>query len=141
MRIAVGESIESGAQDNVLSDAMCDRAGEFVFGVAAARCHESTKGAGKRVVLFGVGSKLLRRFGADNQQSQRIVKNPGLVKKLVRGPANGDAVRSSAEFAFLHFSIRTAQRGKDDTEKLFLYYRFAALHSLQGQTSRRNFQE
>lgn len=142
MRIAVGKSIKSGAKDNVLSDALCDGAGEFVFGVATPRRHEGTESARKGVVLFRVGSKFLRRFGADNKQGQGIVKNPGLVKKLMRRPANGDAVGCSTEFAFLHCCDSDTPSGaKLGAGKLFLYYRFEALHSLHGQTSRRNFQE
>ena len=50
VRVAVGEGIESGAQDNVLHHAMRDGAGQFVLGIAAARRHEGAERAGESMV-------------------------------------------------------------------------------------------
>src|ERR1039458_7996363 len=81
MRIAVGEGVESGAEDDVLPDAVGDGACELIFGEAAAGGHEGPEGAGKSMVLFRVGTEIVRRFGADDAESERIVKNFGLIER------------------------------------------------------------
>jgi hypothetical protein len=109
MRIAIGKSIESRAEDNILSYTVSDGPREFVFGVAAAGRHECAKGAGESVVLFRIGSKIVCGRSADDPQSERIVENFGLIQQLVRGPANRHPMRSLAEFAFLHFQTGSAE--------------------------------
>jgi hypothetical protein len=109
MRIAIGKSIESRAEDNILSYTVSDGPREFVFGVAAAGRHECAEGAGESVVLFRIGSKIVCGLSADDPQSERIVENFGLIQQLVRGPANRHPMRSLAEFAFLHFQIPSGQ--------------------------------
>jgi len=89
MRIAIGEGIESGAEDYKLPDALRHRASKFIFGEAAAGGHEGAKGAGKSMVLLGGGTEGLARLRSDNAESERIVKNFGLIEKLVRGAAEG----------------------------------------------------
>jgi len=57
------------------------------------------------MILFRIGSKLVRSLHANDQKSERIVENPGLVQQLMCGPACGHSMRGSAEFAFLHAQI------------------------------------
>src|ERR1700722_3539464 len=109
MRVAIGKSIESGAEDNTLSYTVSECTPQFVFVVAAAGRHECAEGAGESVVLFRIGSKIVRGLSADDPQGERIVENLGLIQQLVRGPANRHPMRSLAEFAFLHFQIRSDQ--------------------------------
>src|SRR5580658_11133086 len=106
MRVAIGEGIEAGAKDYILSDSVRDGAGKFVFGVAAACCHEGAEGAGEDVILFGIGAERCGGLGADDPQRQRVVEDFRFVKKLVRGAANRYSLRGSAEFAFLHVGTR-----------------------------------
>jgi len=102
MGVAVGEGIESGAEDNVLRDALGDGASEFVFGEAAAGGHEGAEGAGESVMLFGIGAEIICGFGADDAESERIVENFRVVEKLVRGAADGHSICGFAEFSWLH---------------------------------------
>ena len=80
MGIAIGEGIESGAEDNVLTHTVCDRAGEFVFGIAAARRHERAESAGEGVVLFGIGTKIVCGLRTDDPQGERVVENFWIVQ-------------------------------------------------------------
>ncbi len=47
--IAIGESIETGAEDDILRDAVGDCVSKLVFNIAAAHGHESAKVAAHRV--------------------------------------------------------------------------------------------
>src|SRR5579872_4790454 len=105
VRIAVGERIEACAQNHKLSDSLRDGLGQFVFGITAAGSHEGAEGARKSMVLFRVGTKVLRGFRADNAQGKRIVEHSGMVMELMGGAANGYALGGAAEVAFLHNAI------------------------------------
>src|SRR5713226_1823664 len=122
MRIAVGEGVESCAEHDVLPHALSERARQFVLRIAAASRDESTKCARKGMVLFGIGSKRFLSFGADNPQCQRIVKNCGLIEKLVSGATNRDSLCCPAECSLLH---QRAPRPYDSIPSP------AALHSAQ----------
>src|SRR5580704_202625 len=128
VRVTVGKGIETGAEHDVLGHALRYGAGEFVLGIAAARRHECAEGAGKGMVFFGIGPERFGSFGANNAQSQRVVEHPGPVEKLMRGPTNRHPLRGPAEFALLHWRPLRAYAPVS---------RCAALHSSQGQTSRR----
>src|SRR5258708_38422480 len=127
MRVAVGEGIESCAEHDVLPYALSDGARKFVLRIAAARRHESAKCARKGMALFGIGSEFVLGFGADNPQCQRIVKNCGLIKKLVSGATNRDPLCCPAEWSLLH---QRAHRPADCA--------VAAVESPRGQSSCRS---
>ena len=106
MRIAVGEGIEAGAEDNVLPHAALDGLRQLVFCVAAPCHHKRTKGASNRVIaFFRTGAQLLGRFRSDNRHSQRIVEHFRLVKKLVGGAAESNLVRGPAESSLLQRNL------------------------------------
>src|ERR1700722_6759907 len=94
MRIAIGKSIESRAEDNILSYPVRAGPREFVFGIAAAGRHECAEGAGESVMLFRIGSKIVCGLSADDPQSERIVENSGLIQQLGRGAADRHPIPS-----------------------------------------------
>ncbi len=102
MRVAVGEGIESGAQDCVLYDSVLDGAGEFVLGEAAAGGHEGAKGAGEGVILFGIGAERCGGLGADDPQRQGSSRTLGSSRSWCAARRMRYSLRGSAEFAFLH---------------------------------------
>jgi hypothetical protein len=102
MRIAVRESVESCAKDDELCYAVRNGACEFILGVAAARRHEGSKSARKSRMLLRIGAQRGGRFRSNDGEGERIVENARMIEKLVRSPANGHALRSFAELAFLH---------------------------------------
>lgn len=91
--IAMGESIEARTKKNVLSNALHDRAGDRVFGIAAAGDEERAKADGEGTVGTRWSAAQFFRVGvAEDRDSNRVVENkrPRVVK-LVRGAAQGYA--------------------------------------------------
>jgi hypothetical protein len=87
IRIAVSEGVQTGAEENVLSDSSSDGVGEVVFGVAAAGDKKRTQTDGERAIgTCGSAAKLLGVGGTENRNSDWIIKYERLrVVKLVRG--------------------------------------------------------
>src|ERR1700733_4428751 len=93
VRIAVGEGVEACSQENVLGDALGDRARQRVLGIAAAGDEKGAERNGKRAVrtsgraaqLFGVGlAKDGNRDGVVENQRRGVVE-------LVSGATQGYA--------------------------------------------------
>jgi hypothetical protein len=108
IRVAVGEGVESSTEEHVLRNALCNGAGEIVFGVSAARNQESAKGDGKGTVrtrrsaaqLVGVGD-------AKDRNGDGIFENKRLrIVKLMCGAAQGYAKGRSGWEGFLHDELR-----------------------------------
>ena len=100
-RVAVGEGVEAGAEDNVLRDAASDCDGELIFREAAAGSHEAAEVLGDGVAgaleIAGVA------FG-DEWQCDGVVENAWALHQLVCGTADGDAQGGSAGLAVFHES-------------------------------------
>ena len=86
-RIAIGEGVEAGAEDDVLRDAGGDGVGETIFDIAAARGHESPE-----IARHGVHGPLEIAFeaGAEQWHGNGIVEDRRMVGQLMGGAADGD---------------------------------------------------
>jgi hypothetical protein len=129
IRIAGRESVETGAENDVLRHALPDRLRQLIFGITAACRDKCPKGASDGTLsLFLTRAQFFGCFTPNDRQGQRIVQHSGMVKKLVRGAPNRNPMGCPAEFPFLqpYYPVSAAR---------------TALHSSQGQTSRRNCHE
>ena len=100
--IAIGEGVESGAEEDVLADSAGDGAGEVIFGVAAAGDEVRSHGDREWPIMRGGAVKLLGVGFSEKRNSDWVVEDQGLVVKLVRGTAEGDAERGAGWDGLLH---------------------------------------
>jgi len=98
-RVAVGEGVESCAEDDVLGDAASDGEGELIFSEAAAGGHEATEVLGDG--MAGALEIACVAFG-DEGKRDGVVEDAGLLHELVSGTADGDAEGGSAGLAVFH---------------------------------------
>jgi hypothetical protein len=97
--VAIGEGVEAGAENYILSDPVGDRGCEAVFGIAAAGDHEEAKVA--RYLVHGA-FHIAGESGADQAHGNGIVENARPIDELVGGAANGNAKGCLAGAAGLH---------------------------------------
>ena len=105
--VAIGEGVESGAEDDVLRDAGGDGLGEAVFNIAAADGHEGAKVA--RDLVHGAVHIALKT-GAQQGDGDGVFEDAGMVNELVGGTADGHAQSCFAGLAGLHRVEFTAER-------------------------------
>ena len=105
VRSPATDRVQASAEDHVLVYALPNGVSKLILRVAAARSHEGTERARKFMVFSGTGSKRFRGLDTNNAQRQRIVEHLGLVKQLMRGPADRHPLRRSTEFTFLHRGV------------------------------------
>ncbi len=99
--IAIGEGIESGAEQDVLLDSIGDGAGEIIFGVAAAG--DEMGAHGDREWPFAWGTAEFLGVGwTEDRDGDRVREDQGLVVKLVSGATQSDAERGAGWECLLH---------------------------------------
>src|SRR5580698_1320868 len=101
-RIAIREGVESGAENDELSDAAANSECKLVFGEAGAGGHERAHVASGGREPVGDAGQRACDLAADDAHSQGIFEHLGAVEELVRGSASGDAEGGSAGSAFDH---------------------------------------
>src|SRR5579863_3500737 len=101
--IAIGEGVESGTEDDELSDSAADGEREFVFGEASADGHEGAHVTSRRGQPVGDSRERARHFASDDAHGKGVVEHLRAVKELVRGAASRDTQGSSAGAAFNHW--------------------------------------
>ena len=104
VRVAVSEGVETCTEKNILRDALRDRSGKIVFGIAAAGDEEGPKANGKGTVgTRGSAMKLFSVGVAEDWDSYRILEDKRLgVVELVCGATQSHAECSSRWAGILH---------------------------------------
>ena len=107
VRIAIGEGVEPGTENDVLRDAVCNGFSEEVFCVAASDSHKGAEVARDR--MRGA-LKIALEAEAKERKDDGIVEDERPLHELMRGAADGDAERGAAGLAVLHaFECRGAR--------------------------------
>ena len=99
IRTAIGKRIETGAEHDILRDALFHGFSELVFGKPAASGHKRTEGSGDRV-RFAIAVD--GEFATEQMHRNRIVENAGMIEYLVNSAAMGHAKCGSAGASCLH---------------------------------------
>src|SRR5580704_5470353 len=104
VRVAVGEGVEPGSEEDILGDSAGYGPGEQVFGVAAACDQEGAEGDGEGLVEFGDGLVDLREIvGAEDGDGDGVVEDEWLrIVELVRGATHGYAESGAGGGCMLH---------------------------------------
>jgi len=101
--IAIGEGVEAGAEEDVLSDSAGDGAGEVVFGVTAAGDEVCPHCDGKWPIDAGGSTVNLLDVGlSEKRNGDGIGEDERLVVELVRGAAESDAESGARWDCLLH---------------------------------------
>jgi hypothetical protein len=92
-RVAVGEGIESGAEQNVLTDSAGDGGGELLFSITAANGEEGAQGTGGNVLLR---TRRAADLGVAYAQGRQILRSQRYnVRRIVE---TGDEVAVELEW-------------------------------------------
>jgi hypothetical protein len=103
-RIAVGERVEAGAENDVLAHTIGDRGRERVLRDPAADCEERAQHRRDKsaLELRRVSAKRRCLLGADDTQRQRVFVDERSVDQLVCRAAERDTLRGVTRAAFDH---------------------------------------
>ena len=107
VRVAIGERVQAGAEDDILPHAAGDGVRELVLDQPAARRDERPQRAvpSSRVEDAGIGGQGGVLVGADDPERQRIGKHLRLVEQLMRRPPKRHALRRPAGRVRLHIRV------------------------------------
>ena len=102
-RIAVGESVQTRAEDDALPNPARNTRRQLILGVATPGREEGAPAAfGRFLRLVRAGPQNGARFRTDDAKRQRIFKNLWLIKNLVRRAAQRYAVCCSTGNCLSH---------------------------------------
>jgi hypothetical protein len=110
--IAIGEGVETGAEDDELGGSAADGEGEFVFGEAGADGHKGAHVAGGGRKAVGDCGDGRGGFAADDADGERVFEDFRGVEELMGGAADGDALGGAAGAAFDHECLDEFRFGK-----------------------------
>jgi hypothetical protein len=90
--IPVSEGIESRAQNDVLTNAMLDCHGEFIFDISASRRIKGPKVKRLLRVIRLMLARLQRRYAllANDAKRKRVIEDLWFIQELVRGAPDRD---------------------------------------------------
>ena len=90
VRIAIGEGIEPGAQDDELAKAVPHGVGHRLFREQAARGDERPHAAPRlRLLRFELAFEFGAAFLSENRDRQRVREHDRLIENLMRRPIRG----------------------------------------------------
>ena len=97
---SIGESVETGAHDQDLADAIFDRQGRRILGEAAAHGDEQPQRPALRP-LPGERDGVVSVWPEDHKR-ERVGEHEAALEDLVRRPVSGRAKRGHARLSLLH---------------------------------------